>query len=151
MSSEESQLQYVDKTYLNIMSESVLPVLSRGVGDRSTGPRISISKLTSSIICKRIQSQLWFSSNTQLSVGENLNSNTTTPLRNAFTLSQQAAESFAASISNDIPSNIVDTELLSELFILLGDSDETVRKVSVEVIEIFFFSFLMIISFLIMI
>ena len=134
------------------MSESILPALSRGVGDRSTGPRIAISKLVSSIISQRIKSQLWFSSNTPLFVTENsnpsLNSSTNLSTRNAFTSSQEAAESFAASISHEVSPSAIDTELLSELFILLGDSDETVRKISLEVFLNLFVHFIQIVYFL---
>ena len=109
------------------MSETILPVLSRGVGDRSTGPRIAIARLSAFVIAKRIKARMWYPSSTPL--GAML-----TPTNSSeLATSQQAAESFAASVSNEVPSSVVDTELLTDLVLLLGDPDETVRSTSQQV------------------
>jgi hypothetical protein len=76
------------------------------------------------VISKRIKAQLWFPSNTPLSASN--------PSGQVAT-SQQAAESFAASLTTEVPSSVVDTELLTDLVLLLGDPDETVRSTSQQV------------------
>lgn len=120
------------------MSEMVLPILSKGVGDRSTGPRIAIAKLCMLIISKRIKAQLWYPSNAPFNASIPSQLQTENTSRSAFALSQQAAESFASSLATDATSNAVDTELLSDLVLLLGDSDETVRSTSQQVRPIVF-------------
>jgi hypothetical protein len=125
----ESNSVYADKIYLNVMSETVLPVLSRGVGDRSTGPRIAIARLSSSVISKRIKAQLWYPSNTPLTT-----SSIPSLTSGQLPTSQQAADSFASTLSAEPSSNVVDTELLTDLILLLGDPDETVRSTSHQVV-----------------
>lgn len=119
------------------MTETLLPILSKGVGDRSTGPRIAIAKLCSGVISKRIQAGLWYPSNT--SFNASMPSQTQAAEKappSAFSLSQEAAESFASSLSTDVPSHAVDTELLSDLVLLIGDPDETVSSTGRQVFQV---------------
>lgn len=114
--------QTSEKTYLTSLQEDVLPLFTKVVGDRSANPRREASEFCGAVIKHRIACSCWFDSST--AVGGSGSGGAFGGGRDGSGVGSVEAPPQAVD---------VDTELLSVLFILMGDDDDTVRKTSMKV------------------